>query len=83
MTDKIERTKRVQLRVSDDIDSRLRSIANELGMAPATVASYALSEFIVRKEREKAQALQVSENLSSVFGKNAESVFSEIMKKLG
>ena len=76
-----ERTRRIQIRVSEDIGSRLDSVALDMGMAPATLASYALSEFIVKKEREKSQFNEVTKQVSGVLGVNADSMFADMMNK--
>lgn len=52
MTVKQERTKRVQIRISDEMYSRLSVVADQMGMALSTIASVALSEYVMKKEAE-------------------------------
>lgn len=59
-----QRDKRVQIRVSDDIYNRLLWISQDMGIPPATLASVALSEYLIRKERERAVVKSISDDLS-------------------
>ena len=52
MTVKQERTKRVQIRISDEMHARLAAVSDQMGMALSTIASVALSEYVMKKEAE-------------------------------
>lgn len=62
-----DRSKRIQIRVSEDIYSRMQRLADEYGIAHSTLASIAVSEYLVKKERELSIVESAKESLDSQF----------------
>ncbi len=56
------RTVRLGLRLSEDMNKRLDSIANDIGVPPSTLCALAVGEYVSNKERLLKQELLVSEN---------------------
>lgn len=77
-----DRTRRVQVRVSEDIGRRLDAIAQEMGINSATIASVALSEFIIKKEREKHQIENITKSASDFFDLDSNEAMKTIMEKI-
>mgnify|MGYP000511550824 CR=1 FL=1 len=56
-----KRTKRLNVRLSEDIVNRLDAISDQLGLAASTVASYAIGEYVNTKESQrKSQSVATS-----------------------
>lgn len=78
MATQSERTKRVQVRLSDDMYERLTAVAADMGMPPSTIGSVAISEYVMKKERE-ARVASASTEMVGDFFKNMENfVHSEL-----
>lgn len=51
---------RLNMRITDKTRERLEAIAEDLGLAPATVASYALSEWVSNKCMQQRMILKAT-----------------------
>lgn len=63
----IRRTKKIAIRVTDDIFERLEKVALTLGQAPSTLASIALSDYLTQKERQLGFMDSVAGTMGEAF----------------
>jgi predicted transcriptional regulator len=56
MATETKRTRRINIRLSEDIVNRLDVIAEQMGLATSTVASYAIGEYVNAKESQRKRA---------------------------
>lgn len=78
MSTTTDRSKRVQVRVSESVFNRLQAVSESLGMPHSTVSSIAISEYILRKEREGA----LLENVNGALSGQLSEYFEQIKKDL-
>lgn len=52
MATEMKRTRRLNIRLSDDVVNRLESQAEKRGIAVSTLASYAIGEYLVEIEKK-------------------------------
>lgn len=71
------RTRRVNIRVSDDLADRLEQVALSLGMAQSTVGAMAIAEYVRKKDLENRMA---SEAMTSII-KHQEQQLDSLMQE--
>ncbi len=67
MATQMDRSKRIQIRVSEDVYNRMQTLADDYGIAHSTLASIAVSEFLLKKERELSIYDKAKDSLGNQF----------------
>lgn len=76
MSEKV-RSKRVGLRLSEELASRLDEYANSIGIAPSTVAAQAVGEYLHKKSMEQKLISDFARTSSIVMAKEMAKNFSD------
>lgn len=61
----INRNKIVNLRLAEHVHERLETLADRMGIAPATLASVAVSEYLEAKTRQQEQMRLIAEQMAA------------------
>lgn len=75
-----ERTNRVQIRLSDSMFHRLKTLSDDMGIPYSTLATVAVSEYVTKKEREgyvASEALSGSLNNQREFFDSITKLFAQ------
>lgn len=73
-----ERTNRVQVRLSDSMFSRMKILSDDMGIPYSTLATVAVSEYVIRKEREGYVASSSVEAVKEVLADMVDDLPSKI-----
>lgn len=73
-----ERTNRIQVRLSDSMFERLKALSDDMGIPYSTLGTVALSEYVIRKEREGYTHQQAVEGALD----NQKQFFAELLGKI-
>lgn len=75
-TDK-PRTQRVNVRLSQGIVDRLEAEAERMGLAPSTLASYAVADYLNSRETQRKNAVSANAMIARQTGAALETVLSD------
>lgn len=85
MATEMKRTRRLNIRLSEDIVNRLESQAEMRGLAISTIASYAIGEYLVNIEHRANMQHDLTSQLSQQMSQNMTDpqVMSKLMSLFG